>query len=856
MKINVLFENPESEGKILVKYGTLVSGESFGPASKIEVELDGVKLDPGACSTIVTVLEKTHPFSFFVRDVSSAYPVFIPEFGAAVLPESDSRTWAQVAADIAAKGLVSDFGRMNNEPEETYENACRLNRDQSCPVWLGLGYDVRMFHVSPQEYSQSGGYDYQYWGKIAVYNHSIPVWEPPPAPKGVRYNILFEIGPGAHCRPRITKRLDNGVLPILHSVQDEQDIQYHVTMFATLENGPLKPDAVKGTDAWAALSQTGNTSMPEEEKKQLADILKEQTSESDNQLICVVRVEAVNVSRMPAYAWFRAAHDNYGGKFRNGLIHSVIYTDKICSVNLLNGKPVAEAETAILINPGKKAVFEMLVPHSPLTVERAEKLMKMNVEEHLEACRNYWLSKLNVAASIGIPEPAIDERLKAGLLHLEINTLGRTDSGPLLPCVGWYSPIGTESSPMIQYYDSVGLHDIARRCCDFFLDRQQENGFIQNFHNYQSETGPALWSCGEHFLYTRDLSWLKKVTPKLIKSCDYLLAWREKNKTEEFRKNGCYGLISGKVADPEDYYHSFFLNAGTFIGLKRMSEVLVHTAPEYAKALAEEVKRYADDLRSAVAYAQARAPVKPLGDGSWTPTLPPWVEYSGDVSLYADGGDWFTHGSFASRSALCGALYLTIAELFDCSEEPVAFMLKANQHPVTRENAAISQPYYSRHDYAHLMRGEVKLFLKAYYNQMTALQDRQSYTFWEHYYTVSEHKTHEEAWFLMQTRWMLYVENGERLDLFKAAPRRWFEPGKNISFEKVKSHFGALTVKTTASDNRIACEFNLEGDARTINIRLPHPEGRHAVSCSGGVYDPATETVTVRGNNGSVTLEF
>ncbi len=855
MKINVLFENPESEGKILVKYGTLVSSGSFGPASKIGVELDNVNLEPGAFPTIVTVLEKTHPFSFFVRDVSSEYPVFIPEFGTAVLPEDDSRTYARVAADIAAKGLVSDFGRMENEPEETYENACRFNRDQSCAVWLGLGYDVRMFHVSPQECSQAGGHDFQYWGKIYFYNHTFPALEPATVPK-TRYGILFEIGPGAHCRPHITKRLDSGVLPILHSVQDEQDIQYHVTMFATLENGPLKADAVKGTDAWAALSQTGHSSMSDEEKKQVADLLRKQTEESENQLICVVRVEAVNVSRMPAYAWFRAAHEGALGELRDGLMNSFFHKGKVCSVNRLNGNPLKELETALLIPPGEKAVFEMLVPHSPFTVERAEKLMKMNVEDHLEACRKYWLSKLNAAASIRIPETAIDERLKAGVLHLEINTLGRAESGPLLPCVGWYSPIGTESSPMIQYYDSVGLHDIARRCCDFFLERQQENGFIQNFFNYQSETGPALWSCGEHFLYTHDLSWLKKVTPKLIKACDYLLAWREKNKTEEFRKNGCYGLISGKVADPEDYFHSFFLNAGTYIGLKRMSEVLVHTAPEYAASLAKEMKLYAADIRRAVEYAQGRAPVKPLCDGSWTPTLPPWVEYSGDVSLYADGGGWFTHGSFASRSALCGALYLTIAELFDCSEEPVTFMLKANQHPVTRENAAISQPYYSRHDFAHLMRGEVKLFLKTYYNQLTALQDRQSYTFWEHYYMVSEHKTHEEAWFLMETRWMLYVENGERLDLFKAAPRLWFEPGKSISLENVKSHFGALTVKTSASENRIVCEFKLEGDSRTVNVRLPHPEGRHACSCSGGVYDPVTETVTVSGNSGSVTLEF
>ena len=80
---------------------------------------------------------------------------------------------------------------------------------------------------------------------------------------------------------------------------------------------------------------------------------------------------------------------------------------------------------------------------------------------------------------------------------------------------------------------------------------------------------------------------------------------------------------------------------------------------------------------------------------------------------------------------------------------------------MTHRNAGFSQPYYCRHDWIHLKRDEVKQYLKTYYNQFTALQDRETYTFWEHYYGVSQHKTHEEAWFLMQTRWMLWHEEVE-----------------------------------------------------------------------------------------------
>ena len=43
-------------------------------------------------------------------------------------------------------------------------------------------------------------------------------------------------------------------------------------------------------------------------------------------------------------------------------------------------------------------------------------------------------------------------------------------------------------------------------------------------------------------------------------------------------------------------------------------------------------------------------------------------------------------------------------------------------------------------------------------------------------YRVSQHKTHEEAWFLMETRWMLYMEEGDTLSLLKtilARDGRW-----------------------------------------------------------------------------------
>jgi hypothetical protein len=206
-------------------------------------------------------------------------------------------------------------------------------------------------------------------------------------------------------------------------------------------------------------------------------------------------------------------------------------------------------------------------------------------------------------------------------------------------------------------------------------------------------------------------------------------------------------------------------------------------------------------------------------------------------------------------------MWLVIGEVLSAEESGAWMMLKAHQM-LTRENAALSQPYYCRHDFAHLKRGEVKEYLKIYYNQLSALQDRQTYTFWEHYYHVSQHKTHEEAWFLMQTRWMLYLEEGDTLSILKAIPRRWLEDGKKIVLDGVKSYFGPISFKAESDlkSKTIRAEIKLETGRlpAKVAIRLPHPEGLKAVTCEGGSYDPATETVIISGFRGkaSVNLKF
>jgi hypothetical protein len=203
-------------------------------------------------------------------------------------------------------------------------------------------------------------------------------------------------------------------------------------------------------------------------------------------------------------------------------------------------------------------------------------------------------------------------------------------------------------------------------------------------------------------------------------------------------------------------------------------------------------------------------------------------------------------------------LYLVLQEVIDPEEEAASFMLQFHNELMTQNNVAFSQPYYSRHPDIHLRRGEVKPFLKAYYDAFASLADRQTYTFWEHYFGASPHKTHEEGWFLMQTRWMLYMERGDKLDLLPGIPRAFLEDGKRIELSKAASYFGPVSLKVESRLNQnqiiatVECPTNR--NLKSVSLRLPHPQGRKAAWVKGGTYDSVNERVVISPFNGRTEI--
>jgi len=825
---------------------------SAGGALRLHLRVAEARLLPGGGATCIEV-QGDHPLAFFLRDVQAAAPIHVPAAGFCATAVDDARDTEAIAAGLAARGLRSEQQRLAAGAEPSFAEAADDCRNQTCPTWLGLGGDLRFFRLHHDE-----AMGYLGWLQPSTHQGGVPAW---PDLGGKQAGIRFALGRGAACRSDIVRRLEDGVLPILTARQRDGEIDYELSAFAGLEQ-PMPAAGPRGSDWRAAYACTGGNMLGESERAALAPLLDAELAQREEEVVCWMRITARNRAAVPRYAWFKAPHVpgmQASHDPEHGMV--VLSSGRVLAVCRLAGGPMREPEAAVLLQPGGSVTCDLRVPWQPLPRERAAALAAQDHDRHLDACRSWWRGRLATAATVELPEAAIGERLRAGLLHLDISTIGRSDGGPLLANVGMYSPIGSESAPIILAYDALGWHRQAERCLDFFLARARDDGFIQNFGHYEAETAPVLWAAGEHWRTTRDRAWLARVLPALLRSADWLLRQRAESLADGTAPAHLAGLLRGKIADPDDRFHTFMLNAYAHLGLVRLAEAAAALDAAQGERLAAAAASLRRDVRRAFHHEMGRSPLVPLGDGSWAPMAPPWGARRGPCALYAEGEPCHTHGAFGSRDSLIGALPLVHGGVLEADEPAVTAMLASHQELFTIGNAGLSQPYYVRHDWIHLLRGEVHAYLALWYRQMAALQDRETYSCWEHYFHASEHKTHEEAWMMLQTLWMLAREEDGSLALLSVIPRAWLRDGCRIRIDRLATAFGplALHVESRLATGRIVARVAMSDAARRpqrLRLRLPHPAGLFPAAVAGGAYERGTESVRLDLRDGEAEVEL
>lgn len=816
----------------------------------LEMALMGCNSEVGPEATIVHITTtQGNSFSFFLRDVQSVNPIFIPNYEVVILPTDDKRDYAQVEFDVTSKKLLSKIQKIEQEPEMSFDLAASKVRNMNTPIWLGLGRNMCLFEV--EEELETNNLECK---MIRPRFSGSPISLPESDNQTLFYR--YALGRGVGIMNNVKRSLEQGKLPIYHSEMQDDDVKYHTVTFVTLGSLPLNQDNILGTDYYISDKYSPGRAFTEEQKQILEKRLTTYEQSKQDEIILCSKTIIENTGDVPRYAWIKTPQAGYGNwkySFDSNTGFSSFSKDKVFCISMIDDKPMPNEEMAVLIQPGESVVYEFYLPHTPISRKQALQIASLDFELKYEECKKYWLNKLGDGAYIEVPEKRISEMIQAGLLHLDLITYGREPDAPLAANVGIYSPIGTESSPIMQFYMSMGWEEEAKRSIMYFLDTQQKSGLVANYSGYMIETGAVLWNIGEYYRYTRDRQWIKDILPNIQKACDYLISWRNENKKESLRGKG-YGMIDGKVADPEDNYHQFMLNGYSCLGLKRMGEILSDIEPALSAKYKKTAEIWKEDIKSSLINSMSLSPVIPLGDGTWCPTVPPWPESATPRALYQQKGNFWSHGTFTIADALLGPLYLIYTEILDPEDVESKIIYESNSELFLQNNSAFSQPYYSAHNWYQVKKGMVKPFLNTYYTTMAATADRETYSFWEHLFKMTPHKTHEEANFLMDTRRMLYIENKDTLEVFKMIPRLWMEDGKQIILSDVKSYFGELDVKSSSHTDLgyidVVVECHSERKPHCIKVRIPHPEGKKPARVEGGIYDSKTETIVVDNFNG------
>ncbi|NLO02826.1 MAG: hypothetical protein GX126_11005, partial [Bacteroidales bacterium] len=426
--------------------------------NRLKVKLDNININEGSGATVITVKTAEQPFSFFLRDVNKKFPVYIPEYKVVVLPGDDHRTYSEIESEISDRKLISKLRQIETEPEESFETVKNRTRNQTVPTWLGISRDIRMFEIKQGLEDSPAQTDI-----ISPKNSSRPLTVA--ETNNLPVNYLFTSGRGQGVEVTVKRWLEQGVLPILHSEQTDGEINYHSTSFVSLEKLPLTQNKITGTNFMVADYYSAGHMFTEQQQQIVDHELQDFHQDTLEQTVLYYRIVAKNTGEVPRYAWYKTPRpgistwDKTPYSFDKQSGFSMYTENKVFCISKLNGEPLPDEEIAVLLQPNETATFEFYIPHSPVSVNRAHLLSAQSFNNRYTEAVSFWEGKLKKAAHINVPEKRIDEMIRAGLLHLDLITYGNEPDGTLAPLIGVYSPIGTESSPIIQFYCSMGLHD-------------------------------------------------------------------------------------------------------------------------------------------------------------------------------------------------------------------------------------------------------------------------------------------------------------------------------------------------------------------------------------------------------------
>lgn len=215
----------------------------------------------------------------------------------------------------------------------------------------------------------------------------------------------------------------------------------------------------------------------------------------------------------------------------------------VWKASAVRGTVMLEHEVAV--SPQQPAEFWIVFPWEAFPSDRRG-IEGLDGDEALDAMAEEWESLLSKGTNLLLPDDAVMWAAKAALAQLLL--LRERDFK------GWYPAAGPgrsqvfalkEAAFMINALDHFAYVDEVRECLDYLLAVQRPDGRFESTSGKWEGTGQAAWALTGHFWLTRDLAWLRRITPALQKAALWVA---EARRSARGQVPDTGGLLAGGVA--------------------------------------------------------------------------------------------------------------------------------------------------------------------------------------------------------------------------------------------------------------------------------------------------------------------
>jgi len=818
------------------QWSVLADGQPCGLRATVRYVPDAASDHPER--SILTVRTPGRGFSFLVAPVVRGEVIHAPDLGVTVWPAA----LGEMPPQFAPTGETI-YDRVRAHPEQSYRRAMEAMPPRK-PFYFVLGCEGarQKFRLEPD-------------GDVHCprnFLDHVPARDTPRLKGEGTASFRF----GLERLLRISRSIEDGYLPIVHSAWMKGPLRLQQTAFAAPAASPISPD-IEPDAAIAAflrfeLTNTGDEPITAELPIRAVRVVAgERGAAAEHTEELVLDGDRVLTPSGSGDRWMRmlaAFTSGSLGPSGEGLLY--------------------RAELA----PGTSCELLLKVPFiAPEESETAALHAKDFATEHAEV-RRFWQARIKAGCEIETPDLDLNDFYRAHLTHMLISNDHEVGSDRIMARVGSfkYGVYSNESCMCISDLDRRGYSDLAERCLETLLHYQGTVGLSGSFSSkegqfygaggyehgqyYVQHHGWVLWCLAQHYLYTRDVDWLHRAAPGIVKGCDWIARERQATKIEgpDGKRVLQWGMLPvGGLEDVGDWYHWLSNNVFNWWGLQSAASALTAIAHPEAARLAREASEYGDDIRAAWQEASVRSPLVRLRDGSFVPHFP--------SRLYLRGRDygWI-------RETLEGAIHLICTGLLDPDSREADWIVRDYEDNrylspeygyVLRDEARewFDQGGFSRQPnllwgpISYLLRDNVPQYLRAYFNSFAVAFRSDTRMLTEHPlptfadWAGDHFKTSDEAQSTNWLRLMFIHEMGDQLYLGQALPRQWLADGSRVAIRRAVTHFGGMSMEIESAVARGHITIRLDPPRRNppsrIHLRLRHPDGApiQAVEVDGAV---------------------